>query len=170
MLSDRGSIPLISTKKEHHPDGVVFLFGIGIQMTGNRTHLNATVRWTVAATSSKTGCYLFLDGSPHLHQIRTPPTRVALLFGIGIQMTGNRTHLNATVRRTVAATSSKTGRCLFPADSSHLHNPVKLILIDFFGIVCYNQPLKRNVNLRCLYATGFRNKMIPSKGRGKYAK
>ena len=48
-----GSSPVVSTKKKDHPLGGLFFLLERRQRT--RTHFNATVRWTVAATSSKTG-------------------------------------------------------------------------------------------------------------------
>ena len=46
-----GSNPSSSANKKTTPSGVVFL----LAKIGIRTHLNADVRWTSAATSSKTG-------------------------------------------------------------------------------------------------------------------
>ena len=41
-----GSSPVVSTNKKPHPCGVVFCW---LRNEGTRTHLNATVQWTVAS-------------------------------------------------------------------------------------------------------------------------
>ena len=81
-----------------------------------RLHFNATLQ--LPATRIK-NCVII--------QIKWPPFWVVILFGIGILMTGNRTHLNATVRWTVAATSANTGGYL---DSSIPLSSTTLVLIQ----------------------------------------
>ena len=84
---------------------------------GSRTHLNAGVRWTPAATSSKTGCFLYFLSSPRGKKMHID-SRILL------PKNSTRIHLNPAVRWTPAATSSKTGCFLYFLSSpggAHCH-------------------------------------------------
>ena len=90
-----GSSPVVSTKKKDHPTGGLFFLLEIRQRT--RTHFNATVRWTVAATSSKTGGNYNVIESCCLHQQKQNiclPTNVLFLF---IQAAGLAYHHDAVV-------------------------------------------------------------------------
>ena len=120
---------------------------------GNETHLDADVRWTSAATSSKTGGFLnlfesyivyteipnFLKASQQSsglpsdfeglsHGLKSVHrTLFASLCSADLFVAyaiGNETHLNATCRWQVAATSSKTGGFLNSLESYIVHTEI----------------------------------------------
>ena len=115
-----GSSPASATRKEKViPTGMAFFFSLFV-WSRTRTHRSGTVRWTVPATSSKTGGYLYFRlwrkciSSPAsaTRKEKVIPTGMAFFFSLFV-WSRTRTHRSGTVRWTVPATGSKTGGYLY---------------------------------------------------------